>query len=146
MKKTASWYSMLGAGAIVLTGLAGCQDRNNNNQPDAPATEPQIERGLEKAGNAATEAADTAVETAAQAATTGKVKSAIMANKTIDSTKIDVDTKDKVVYLRGTVANAAQSKLAQSIAAKTAEGYTVKNELKVSGGASPAMKKEPAKR
>ena len=146
MKKTTSWYSVLGVGTIVLTGLAGCQDTNNNNQPDAPATAPQIEKGIDKAGQAISEAADSAVETTAQATTTGKVKSAIMANKTIDSTKIDVDTKDKVVYLRGTVANAAQSKLAASIAAKTASGYTIKNELKVTGGASPVMKKEAAKR
>jgi len=152
MKKTTSWYPMLGVGTIVLAGLAGCQDKNNNGQPDSPATTEQIDKSVENAGNAASDAAgkagdavtgaaDKAGDAAGDLATTGRVKSAIIGNDTIDSTKINVNTANNVVSLKGTVKNAAQSKLAQSIAAKTATGYAIKNELKVSGGASPMMKK-----
>jgi osmotically-inducible protein OsmY len=151
-------------GAVVTLGVAGCQDRNNNGTPDAPATSGQIERGMEnagqtvekgldKAGNAiekgvdkAAPAIENAVESgadlASNAAMTGKVKSAIMANESISATGLNVDTKGKVVYLRGSVKNAAQKNLASQIAKKQAgTGYTIKNELKVAGGASPTMKK-----
>lgn len=61
------------------------------------------------------------------------VKSAIIADKTIDSGAIDVDTYQdkKVVVLRGSVPSAAQKARAEQIARENAKGYTIDNRLAV---------------
>jgi osmotically-inducible protein OsmY len=61
------------------------------------------------------------------------VKSAIIADKTIDSGAIDVDTYQdkKVVVLRGSVPTEAQKQKAEQIARDNAKGYTVENRLVV---------------
>src|SRR5687768_17149320 len=61
------------------------------------------------------------------------VKSAIIADKTIDSGAIDVDTYQdkKLVVLRGSVPTEAQKARAEEIARKNATGYKVDNRLAV---------------
>jgi hypothetical protein len=61
------------------------------------------------------------------------VKSAILADKTIDADAIDVDTYQdkKVVVLRGSVPTAEQKARAEQIARENAKGYTVDNRLAV---------------
>lgn len=145
----ASRMKCLGVGALALISAAGCADRNKDNIPESPATGGEINQTLDKAGDAATsavekagDAAEKVGDAAGDAATTATVKSAIMANKTLDSTKINVDTKKNIVYLRGTVASDAQSKLAVAITKKSAPDHSINNLLKVAGKA-PA--KAPAK-
>ena len=78
---------------------------------------------------------DTKANTAAVkgAVETMDVKSAIIADKTIDSGAIDVDTfgEKKVVVLRGSVPTDAQKAKAEQIARDHATGYTVENRLAV---------------
>ena len=61
------------------------------------------------------------------------VKSAIIADKTIDSGAIDVDTYQdkKLVVIRGSVPTAEQKTKAEAIARKHATGYTIDNRLVV---------------
>ena len=61
------------------------------------------------------------------------VKAALLADKTVDASHIDVDTdKDrKILYLRGTVPTAAQKAAAERIARDKADGFTIHNELTV---------------
>ncbi len=61
------------------------------------------------------------------------VKTAIIADKEIDSGAIDVDTfqDKKLVVLRGSVPTAAQKAKAEQIARNHATGYTVQNQLAV---------------
>jgi osmotically-inducible protein OsmY len=67
------------------------------------------------------------------AAETLDVKTAIIADKTVDSGAIDVDTfqDKKVVVLRGSVPTEAQKARAEQIARNNATGYTVENRLAV---------------
>jgi osmotically-inducible protein OsmY len=61
------------------------------------------------------------------------VKTAIIADKTIDSGAIDVDTYQdkKVVVLRGSVPTEAQKQKAGMIAKDNASSYTIDNQLAV---------------
>jgi BON domain-containing protein len=61
------------------------------------------------------------------------VKAALMADKTIDASKIDVDgdAATKTVTLEGTVPSAAQKSAAEKLARDKAEGYTIRNRLTV---------------
>jgi hyperosmotically inducible protein len=67
------------------------------------------------------------------AAETLDVKTAILADKTVDAGAIDVDTfqDKKVVVLRGSVPTEAQKARAEQIARNNATGYTVENRLAV---------------
>jgi osmotically-inducible protein OsmY len=100
--------------------------------------------GLEKATDATKEAAhETAAATKAAANSTAnamdgatqtvEIKSALMADKSIDASGIDVDTNGttKTVTLKGHVPNAAQKASAARIARSKAPGYTVVNDLTV---------------
>jgi osmotically-inducible protein OsmY len=64
---------------------------------------------------------------------TADVKTAIIADKTIDSGAIDVDTyaDKKLVVIRGSVPTEAQKAKATEIAQKHAEGYKIDNQLAV---------------
>jgi hyperosmotically inducible protein len=61
------------------------------------------------------------------------VKAALLADKTVDASHIDIDTdkKAKILYLRGTVPTAAQKAKAERIARDKADGFIVRNELTV---------------
>lgn len=87
----------------------------------------------ERAGDKIAGAANDAAPAVAAAKQTLDVKTALMADSSIDATKIDVDTDagTKTVTLKGTVATAAQKATAERIAKSKAEGYTVRNNLTV---------------
>jgi osmotically-inducible protein OsmY len=61
------------------------------------------------------------------------VKTALMADDTVDASDINVDTfhETKTVVLNGTVPTAAQKTAAGKIAAREAEGYKIDNKLTV---------------
>jgi hyperosmotically inducible periplasmic protein len=61
------------------------------------------------------------------------VKAALLADKSVDASHIDIDVnKDtKTLYLRGTVPTAAQKARAEKIAKDKADGFVVRNELTV---------------
>jgi hyperosmotically inducible protein len=61
------------------------------------------------------------------------VKGALMLDKSIDASHIDVDTDadTKTVTLKGTVPTAAQKAAAENVARDKAEGYRVRNQLTV---------------
>ncbi len=136
------WNALLGAAVIVgIAGVAGCADRNDNGQPDSAATPGEVGNAADTAGDAAGNAAEGTADVASQSATTGKVKTALLADASVGATGIDVDTVEdtKTVTLSGEVTNDAQKTLAERIAKKEAPGYKVDNKLTVKGGASPAM-------
>jgi hypothetical protein len=121
----------------------------------AEAAGEKIKEGAEQAGEAIKDAAQAVKENAGPAARDARdrakpvvkeagsvldatkqqldVKAALLADKTIDASHIDVDVdKDtKTLFLRGTVPTAAQKTGAERIARDKAEGYTVRNELTI---------------
>lgn len=72
-------------------------------------------------------------EKVTEGAKTVDVKSALIADKSIDTSAINVDTfaETKTVVLRGSVPTAAMKERAEAVARREATGYTVKNELAV---------------
>ena len=110
-----------------------------------------IEKDAEKAGDKASAAAgdasaatkDAATETKAAAKGAGAavaaavetidVKSALMADRTVDASHINVDTfaDTKTVALKGSVKTATQRDEAARIAAVEAPGYRIDNQLTI---------------
>ena len=109
----------------------GARKAGDEIEDAADKAEDKTERGAEKAGDKAAGAGDT-VSAAAQ---TTMVKAALMADKDVDASGIDVDTEasTRTVMLKGTVPSAAQKTAAERIArSKVSKGYSVRNMLTVS--------------
>lgn len=65
------------------------------------------------------------------AAVTARVKSALVASDRVDTSQLNVDTENRVVYLRGAVPDEAQKLEAEQIARDNGgTGITVRNELR----------------
>jgi osmotically-inducible protein OsmY len=96
---------------LALVGVTGCAQTARGVVQDTKENTSAVRGGLE----------------------TVDVKTAIIADKTIDSGAIDVDTYQdkKVVVLRGSVPTEAQKQKAEQIARDNAKGYTVENRLVV---------------
>lgn len=110
-----------------------------------------VEEDAERAGDKAAAAADDAAAAAREAAAEGRetareaggaisaaietidVKSALMADRTVDASHINVDTfhETKTVVLKGSVKTATQRDEAARIAAAEAPGYRIDNQLMV---------------
>lgn len=74
---------------------------------------------------------DAAIEAVGDAGITAKVKTKFLADTKISGLKIDVDTKDNVVTLSGTVPSSAERARAVSVAKDTDGVKSVVNKLKV---------------
>ena len=156
MRRQNGWLALTFAG-LVAVSTAACDNTAAGAKKDAEIAAEEARVAGEKAADAtkaagekaaeateaagdkaaaATEAAteDAAAATAA-AATTTSVKSALMADRRVDATRIDVDTNGtaKVVTLKGSVPTAAQKTTAENIARDKAEGYAVVNQLTIAG-------------
>jgi len=86
---------------------------------------------MDKAGTAVATAGEKAYDATADAAVTAAVKTKFLADTTIAGLKIDVDTKDNVVTLSGTVASAAEKRRAVEVARDTEGVKKVVDHLKV---------------
>ena len=112
--------------------LAGC-DRKTTTTPDGTSTTTTTvttPSGKEMANDAsrAAEKAGTAVE---DSTITAKVKTALLADPDVKGLKIDVDTKDGVVTLKGTADKPANRDRAVAIAKDTSGVKSVENQLVV---------------
>lgn len=89
--------------------------------------------GMAAAGQVARESAGEVASAGDAAQQTAQIKSALMADTSIDSVGIDVDTDadTRTVTLKGRVATAAQKTRASQIATQKAPGYKITNNLQV---------------
>jgi osmotically-inducible protein OsmY len=92
-----------------------------------------VGNAAERAGDSLAGAAKDAGAAAHAAKQTLDVKTALMADSSVDASHIDVDTDEgtKTVTLKGRVPTAAQKATAERIARDKAEGYKVRNNLVV---------------
>ena len=137
--------------AFAIAGTAACQNTTRGLQQDAKQAEEQTrdERAQVKdkaqelghdaakvanrAGQAAGQMGEELAERAGAAWETVDVKGALMADASVDATRIDVDTsyKTKTVTLAGYVPTETERNMAEVIAKARAEGYTVVNNIQV---------------
>ena len=94
--------------ATVMAGslLAGCQQRTSTvDTPSGTRSTTTVEPApaVKEAGRETKEAAAKAGDAIGDSAITAKVKTAFMADPDVKALQIDVDTKDGVVALKGTV-------------------------------------------
>ena len=128
--------SALAVGACSNTAAGVKKDSEENAAKAADAAD----RAEDKAEPAAREVAAESKEAAREAGSavqgaveTIDVKSALMADRTVDASRINVDTfhETKTIVLKGSVKSATQRDEAARIAAAEAPGYRIDNQLTV---------------
>lgn len=135
--------------AVDATGKVvenAAEATGNAVQATGQAVEQGAENAAEAVGGTVKNAAEATGDLATAAALTPKVKNALIADKTIDASTINVDTKGTkdAVVLRGSVPSEAVKKKAEQITKKvltdSQSTYKVINQLtvggKMSGGAA----------
>jgi osmotically-inducible protein OsmY len=137
--------------ALAIVVAAACENTAEGVRQDAQQAESetrderaQAKDAAREIGNDAAAAASRVAQSAAEAgeeiaerASAAKelvdVKSALMADPSVDSTRIDVDTdyKTRTVTLNGYVPTAGERERAETVARAHAEGYKVVNNITV---------------
>ena len=137
----------------LMSGLSlvACSNTAAGAKKDAEINKDKAEAATAEAKDKADAAADKAAEAGKEAAADTKeaardatgavkaaietidVKSALMADRTVDASHINVDTfhETKTVVLKGSVKTATQRDEAARIAAAEAPGYRIDNQLKI---------------
>lgn len=127
-----------GLSLVACSNTAAGVEQDARENADKAAT--AADRAEDKARPAAEEAAADAREAGrdagsaiAGATETIDVKSALMADRTVDASHINVDTmhETKTVVLKGSVKTATQRDEAARIAAAEAPGYRIDNQLTI---------------
>ena len=124
--------SGLSLAACSNTAAGAKKDAEINKDKAAVATEEAKDKADSTAEKAAAETKDAGAAVKA-AVETIDVKSALMADRTVDASHINVDTfhETKTVVLRGSVTSATQRDEAARIAAAEAPSYRIDNQLTV---------------
>ena len=128
--------SGLSLAACSNTAAGAKKDAEINADKAAAATDEAKDKADNAAEKAAAESKDAAGDASGAikaAVETIDVKSALMADRTVDASHINVDTfhETKTVVLKGSVKTATQRDEAARIAAAEAPGYRIDNQLKV---------------
>ena len=124
--------SGLSLAACSNTTAGAKKDAEINSDKAAAASEKAAAEGREAAAETkeATRDATGAIKAAVE---TIDVKSALMADRTVDASNINVDTfhETKTVVMKGSVKTATQRDEAARIAAAEAPGYRIDNQLTI---------------
>jgi osmotically-inducible protein OsmY len=135
--------SGLALAACSNTAAGAKKDADINADKAAAATEDAKEKADTAADKAAAEGRETAADTKDAARNAGDamkgavetidVKTALMADRTVDASHINVDTfhETKTIVLKGSVKTATQRDEAARIAAAEAPGYRIDNQLQI---------------
>jgi len=126
---------LLLATALAMS-LSGCRakDQTATSPPVGPSGGPPgPTAGGPPPGGTATEPGRGVGQMSGDAVLTGKVKNALMVSK-VDTGKLNVDSANGVVTLKGSVPTASQKAMAEKVAKQVAGVSSVKNSLTVGGG------------
>ena len=116
---------------VIGTALAGaaCQQRSPSTVSQKMDRPPETAINTAPATTAPSSTTNQAANAVDDAAITAKVKTAIMAEPGLKATDINVDTKDAVVTLTGTVPSAPLKNRAKEIASNVAGVRSVQDNL-----------------
>ena len=137
-----SFIAMGAALLLVGCGLSGCSKTAEGVSEDTKsattAAGNAANSAAETAGNAMGKAAEAAADFTSNASmattVTPKVKTAILADSTLNNpaNKIDVDSHDKIVHIKGMVVNNEMKKKAGQIAEETLKSMNAPADIHVS--------------
>ena len=126
MKTSGTVVTWIAAGLLAAGALSAC-DRGEQSRAGEPSAAGEQSGTTQKKMDQAGAAMD-------DAAISTKVRAAIVAERDLSVFKIDVDTKQGVVMLTGTVDSEAQRTRAEDVARSVQGVQSVDNQLTVASG------------
>ncbi len=126
---------LIGCVAVLVTGCPRREAETTTAPPGATAPGPPggTSAGAPDAGATTGDATTrTPGEAVSDVTMTAKVKNALMVSK-VDTAQLNVDTKEGMVTLKGSVPTASQKALAEKVAKQVEGVATVRNQLTVGG-------------
>jgi len=118
--------------ALSLALLGGC----------TRAEKTRVNEGVQDLGQQMKGAAENARRTAADVTLAGKVKTALMTRKGLDTSRIEVEAKDGQVTLKGDIPSREQAERAEEVAQGTEGVTSVNNQLMLRIPAKPTSAAE----
>lgn len=117
----------------LLSFTTACGNTADGAKKDAENAAEKTKQAADAAADKTKEAAASTSQAVSGALQTSEVKTALVADKRIDASNINVDTDEakKTVTLKGTVPNLTQKATADEVATKKAAGYTIINDLTI---------------
>ena len=115
----------------TTTGVTGTTGTDATTATTSTTTPNSIEATAERAGQAAERGVETAVTATGDASLTAKVKTALITAPDLSAMKINVDTNNGVVTLKGEVKNTAEKVKAEQLASNVTGVTQVVNNLQV---------------
>lgn len=117
--------------SILILSVAGLAACDSSTQSTARTVGDNVEQAARTTGSAVGNAAERTGQAISDAAITTRIKTAMVAEKGLETMRIDVDTADGVVTLTGDVRNQANRDRAGAIARNMDGVREVRNDLKV---------------
>lgn len=115
----------------TTTGVTGTTGTDATTASTSTTTPNSIAATAERAGQAAERGVETAVTATGDASLTAKVKTALITAPDLSAMKINVDTNNGVVTLKGEVKNTAEKVKAEQLASNVTGVTQVVNNLQV---------------
>jgi len=125
MKRSLQHSSIAVALAAVALMASGCDQGRNSTVGQ------KVDRATDRVASATKDAAQRTEDVVGDAALTAKVKSALVAEPNLKSLQINVDTKDSVVTLAGSVNSQSDKERATQVASAVAGVRQVEDKLQV---------------
>jgi osmotically-inducible protein OsmY len=112
---------------------SGTRDERADAKAKASELKDNVAHATERAAGAAAQAGEEIAERASAVKETIDVKASLMADPSVDATRLNVDTdyRTRTITLKGFVPSDAERSAAEAIAKARAPGYTVVNNLVV---------------
>jgi osmotically-inducible protein OsmY len=146
-----SAFLLICISSLIIGGAVACDNTARGVKQDAQQAEAEtrderaeaaaaarevgsdVAQAARRAADAAAEAGEEIAERASAATETVDVKTSLMADPSVDATRIDVDTdhRTRTIALRGYVPSETEKDRAAAIARERADGYRVLNNLVV---------------
>ena len=148
---SSNWFILICASAVIVGSAIACENTARGVKQDAQQAESatrderaeaktkaaeikdNVAHATERAAGAAAQAGEEIAERASAVTETIDVKASLMADPSVDATRLNVDTdyRTRTITLKGFVPSDAERNAAEVIAKARAPGYTVVNNLVV---------------
>jgi osmotically-inducible protein OsmY len=146
MQKAHTRLTLTALACVAALGLAACDNRNDDRtagqkvdsaistmEKKSDEASAEMKQGMEKAKDGAVATMDNVADTARDAAITTQINADLARDPELSALKIDVDTADGKVVLKGTAPNDAAKERAAAKALAVAGVTAVDNQLRVGG-------------
>ena len=139
MSKHSHYVKKIAIGAVVLLGLAGCNQGNTTaGSGNAPTNDTTAPSSTAPVNSTSTNVSQSNTPLNADRAE-GAIENALEADTKLRAFDLDADDNNGAIALKGTVQTTEERALAEEIAKRTAPGISINNQIRVAATGSTRL-------